>query len=140
MIYSIGHGGTTPGRVKAIMDQRRLSLLIDVRSKPYSRHQPEFNKNHLAAFFGASYQHHPELGGLNGPVSIAALQWLRGMGECADLLIMCAESDPTKCHRHYELAKRLWDEFGMKVIHLLPNGDERQAFQAAPAPAQTRLF
>jgi hypothetical protein len=42
-IFSIGHGGRSLETLVAQLRRLEVSFLIDVRSSPYSRFQPEFS-------------------------------------------------------------------------------------------------
>jgi uncharacterized protein (DUF488 family) len=103
-----------------------VSLVVDVRTVPRSRHNPQFNKETLPASlkpFGIRYIHMPEIGGLRRPkYDSINLAW-KNMGfrgyadymqtkEFTDnllkivtlarencLALMCAEALPWRCHR-----------------------------------------
>jgi uncharacterized protein (DUF488 family) len=103
-----------------------ISLLVDVRTIPRSRHNPQFNRETLPRILaaeGIAYEHMPGLGGLRRPRkdsgntgwrnasfrgyadymqteefarNLAALTELES-GQ--NLAIMCAEAVPWRCHR-----------------------------------------
>ncbi len=43
-IFTIGHGGRTVESFLELLRQHNITYLIDVRSQPYSRYQPDFSK------------------------------------------------------------------------------------------------
>jgi uncharacterized protein (DUF488 family) len=104
----------------------RVTLVVDVRSVPRSRHNPQFNKGTLPAALkpdGISYVHMPEIGGLRRPKPDSVnTAWrnksFRGYADYMQtkefkeqllnlialardnrVAIMCAEAMPWRCHR-----------------------------------------
>jgi uncharacterized protein (DUF488 family) len=125
-VYTIGHSTRTLEEFLEALQTYHITLLIDVRTAPHSRHNPQFNKEALPAILkpiGVKYLHLPEIGGLRHPKADStnlALQnpSFRGYAdymqtkEFTDALLkivalarencvalMCAEALPWKCHR-----------------------------------------
>lgn len=48
-LYTVGHSNQTPDAFVTLLQQHRIGTLVDVRSAPYSRWVPHFNKNALEA-------------------------------------------------------------------------------------------
>lgn len=66
LIYTIGHSTRTLSEFINILTNNQIECLVDVRSYPGSKHEPQFNKKHLELILpkhGISYTHIPELGG-----------------------------------------------------------------------------
>ena len=66
-IFTIGHSTRPIAEFLALLQQVDVDLLVDVRSIPRSRTNPQFNADALPetlAAAGISYQHLPALGGL----------------------------------------------------------------------------
>ena len=66
-IFTIGHSTRTIAEFVALLRQAAVDLLIDVRSVPRSRTNPQFNADTLPealAEAGIAYRHLPALGGL----------------------------------------------------------------------------
>lgn len=103
-----------------------MQRLVDIRTVPRSRHNPQFNQDALPgalAGAGIAYAHLKELGGLRRPRPDspnrawrndsfrgyadymqtpefeAALQGLLEMASRERLALMCAEAVPWRCHR-----------------------------------------
>jgi uncharacterized protein (DUF488 family) len=103
-----------------------VQRLVDIRTVPRSRHNPQFNQDALPgalAGAGIAYAHLKELGGLRRPRPDspnrawrndsfrgyadymqtpefeAALQGLLEMASRERLALMCAEAVPWRCHR-----------------------------------------
>lgn len=54
-LYTIGHSNMSVEEYLALLEQHRITVLVDVRSAPYSRYMPQFNKANLE---GLLRQHH----------------------------------------------------------------------------------
>jgi uncharacterized protein (DUF488 family) len=47
-IYTIGHSNHSGEAFLALLHQHEITCLVDVRSQPYSRYNPHFNREALA--------------------------------------------------------------------------------------------
>ena len=143
--YTIGHSNHTISNFIKLLQFHKIDYVIDVRSMPYSKYTPEFNKNNLykkLEFENIHYRHlGNKLGGqytnpkLLSPEGIIDYKKVRqrpefkeGIQEVIKLIqrgkrvtLMCMEKDPFDCHRFvlisYSLAKD-----GLNVAHILENG------------------
>ena len=146
-IYTIGHSTRTIGEFLALLQQAAIDLLIDVRSVPRSRTNPQFNADALPAALaeaGIAYRHLPALGDLrhrakrampstNTLWRVAAfrnyadyaatdafrmgLDELRALARDHCCAIMCAEAVWWRCHRRI-IADYLLAE-GISVEHIM---------------------
>ena len=128
-IFTIGHSTRTVAEFVALLRQAGIDLLIDVRSVPRSRTNPQFNADALPEALGdagISYRQLPALGGLrhrtkgampspNTLWRVAAfrnyadyaatdafrmgLDELRALARDNCCAIMCAEAVWWRCHR-----------------------------------------
>jgi len=125
-IFTVGHSTHPIEEFIGILKAHGIKKLIDVRTVPKSRHNPQFNADALAASVRASgitYRRMESLGGLrhtskdspNGAWRnasfrgyadymqteefAAAVEQLRERGRHSDAAIMCAEAVPWRCHR-----------------------------------------
>lgn len=142
-VYTIGHSKHTLDEFAGLLKQHDVSALADVRSAPFSRFNPQFNKGALAhelksrgikyVFLGR------ELGARsddrscyeNGRVQYARLartelfrQGIERVRRGADehrIAVMCAEKEHLECHRTLLVARAL-DEQGVEVMHILGDG------------------
>jgi len=142
-VYSIGHSNHTIDAFIALLTANGITALADVRSAPYSRYNPQFNKNDLeASLQGAGIKYvflGRELGARSddpscyedGKVQYARLaqtelfqdgieRLLRGADEFR-IAMMCAEKDPLDCHRTLLVAPALVER-GAAVTHILADG------------------
>ncbi len=126
VVYTIGHSTRPVEDFVALLWAHGVSRLVDVRTIPRSRHNPQFNRDSLPGVLrdaGVAYQHAPALGGLrhtrpdspNGgwrnasfrgyadymqtAEFRAALAELIGWAKLEALAVMCAEAVPWRCHR-----------------------------------------
>lgn len=107
-IFTIGHSTMSIDRFVGLLRAFGVERLVDVRSVPRSRHNPQFNADALAGALAASgidYAAMPSLGGLR------------------HVAIMCAEAVPWRCHRSL-VADALMIR-GVPAIDILPNADSR---------------
>lgn len=142
-VLTVGHSNHAPEAFLALLTRHGVTALADVRSAPYSRFNPQFNRNALSASLagnGIAYVWlGRELGGRpddpacyeDGTVRYDLLartplyregigRVLRGAAEHR-LALMCAEKDPLHCHRTL-LVSRSLEELGLEIAHILADG------------------
>lgn len=69
IIYTIGHSNRTIEAFVGLLEENGIEALVDVRSIPMSRHNPQFNKEALLTslnHWGIEYKHVAALGGRRG--------------------------------------------------------------------------
>jgi len=143
-IYTIGHSTRTLPEFTELLNVYNVKLLVDVRTVPRSRHNPQFNKETLPATlksYGVKYIHMPEIGGLRHPKRDSInLAWkntgFRGYADYMQtkeftdnllkiialarencLALMCAEALPWRCHR--SLISDALVVRHVKVLHII---------------------
>jgi len=119
MIYSTGYERITTEELEKTMRKYHITLIIDVRSVPYSRRPDKygFNRNQMTRKFGDAYRWKGDvLGGREGPVSHEAIQYLAALTE--NNILLCLEENPLACHRVTDISVRLLRDFGIEVLHL----------------------
>ena len=142
-VLTIGHSTHALESFIALLFQHHVTALADVRSAPYSRFNPQFNRESLAGNLKKCrieyvYLGHA-LGGRsddpacyeNGRVRydrVAETESFRhGLDRvvhgAADhrIVLLCAEREPLECHRTLLVARAL-DERGVEVVHIHANG------------------
>jgi uncharacterized protein (DUF488 family) len=127
--FTIGHGTRTVEELAALLKANDVACLVDVRTVPRSRTNPQFNRDAMPAALGPhaiGYRHVAALGGLRGrspgvppevnalwqkqsfhnyadyattPAFRAGLEELLAMGRDARCAVMCAETVWWRCHR-----------------------------------------
>lgn len=145
-IYSIGHGAKSMQDLMDELIKYDIKYLIDVRSKPFSKYYPHFNKETLINFFqkrddikyswwGETIGGMPPAGwncytsdgkidydkmALN-PIFINGVDRITNANaQCLKTAIMCSESEPQMCHRS-KLIGRMLEDRGVEMQHIVRN-------------------
>jgi uncharacterized protein (DUF488 family) len=143
-IYTIGHSTRTLDELLDLLRENGITMLVDIRTVPRSRTNPQFNTDLLERELpheGIAYKHMPDLGGLRRAKPDSentvwenasfrgyadymeterfreAISELLRMAEHEQIAIMCAEAVWWRCHRGMvsdELIAR-----GVTVQHIL---------------------
>jgi len=143
-LYTVGHSNIPAERLLELLTQHGTTAVADVRSQPYSRHNPQFNAETLQkslSMAGIVYTRLPRLGGLRKPRKDSRnLAWrndsFRGYADymettefekgIAELLalardrrtaILCAEALYYRCHR--SLISDALVCRGVETVHLM---------------------
>jgi uncharacterized protein (DUF488 family) len=162
--YTVGHSTRSPDAFIDLLGAAGVKELVDVRSVPRSRTNPQFNADILPESlrpFGIAYRHIAELGGLRGrrkdrPQSPnnfwdntsfrnyadyagtepfrEGLQTLREIGHRQTAAVMCAEAVWWRCHRRI-IADYLLAA-GETVFHIL-SVKKIEPARLTPAAQQT---
>lgn len=148
-LYTVGHSNHTADHLVNLLRRNDVDVVVDVRSSPFSRYSPQFNREQLARHCAGKLRYvwmGDSLGGrptdpacydevghvLYGPLSRAEsfLSGIRSLERNADrysLAILCSEADPVACHRSLLIA-RVLRERGMpddRIRHILADGTVR---------------
>ncbi len=139
MLFTIGHGALPFDDLLHRLEAHGVRTVLDVRSQPFSSRAPHYNRRGLEAELiadGISYRWLGDhLGGKplrpDGPVPIedpsqlaAGLTEATGLARGAISVLLCAELDPTHCHRATALAEP-FEDAGFTVVHILADGSTR---------------
>ncbi len=125
-LWTIGHSTRPNEDFIGLLLTHGIQLLVDVRTIPFSRRNPQFHQEALAQSLreaGLQYRHMPALGGRRKarPASVNVgwrnegfrgyadymqtqefwdgLEELVDIGQQSSTVIMCAEAVPWRCHR-----------------------------------------
>lgn len=144
-LYTIGHGTRPAEEFLDLLKANAITYLIDVRSKPYSRYNPQYNRERLRQFLqqhGITYVFMGDsLGGKpKDPLCYdnhnrvdytkvkdkaffkAGIQRLKtAYHKDLKAAIMCSESKPLECHRTHLISKALYKD-GMLITHIDEKG------------------
>ena len=142
-IYTIGHSNHKMEIFIELLQRYGITALVDVRSQPYSRYYPQFNKDLIQQSLEPSGIKYfflgRELGARSrnpacyrdGKVQYRLLAQeplfreginhvIRAM-ENSSVALMCAEGDPLKCHRTVLVGRELLQR-EVELWHILPDG------------------
>ncbi len=143
-LYSIGHSNHDMARLFELLRHADVTAVADVRSQPYSRYTPQFNRPELEqelragdigyAFLGdllGGRPSDPAVYNADGQVNyerVRATSWFRrgierllqGTEEFS-IVMLCAEEDPLECHRALMIGPALIAD-GHLPIHIRGDG------------------
>ena len=148
--FTLGHSTLPIERFMALLHAYRIERLVDIRSMPRSRHNPQFNDTALVSGLTAEhldYVHMKALGGLRRAPKESpntgwrnesfrgyadymqseefqdALEALVDMSRKKRTAIMCAEAVPWRCHR--SLVADALSVHGVPVVEILSESTYR---------------
>ncbi len=144
LVYTVGHSNYPPERFLELLARHGITAVGDVRSRPYSRMNPQFNRENLKRLLAANGIAYLFLGRELGARSedpacysggkvqydrLARTELFRqGLDRVCEglktyrLALMCAEKDPLECHRTILVARELRAR-GVEVRHILEDGE-----------------
>lgn len=149
-LWTIGHSTRPIDEFLTLLKVYGIRQLVDVRTVPRSRHNPQFIREALAlslATADVNYQHSSQLGGLRKPrrdsINLgwrnasfrgyadymqtdefwSALEELTAYSRKQKTAIMCAEAVPWRCHRSLIADALLANQW--EVYHILSGADAK---------------
>ncbi len=122
MVYAIGHSNKSLETFRTRLEQHDIQRLVDIRTRPYSRFCPWFNKNSLdenLESHGIIYDFRgSNLGGLGENINYdETIDEIVELAKIQRIAIMCSEADFKKCHRHTMIEPDLIKR-GVEVEHI----------------------
>ncbi len=143
-LFTIGHSTHPQERFICLLRQHGITALCDVRSMPYSRMNPQFNREELEkALLAQGFEYRflgKELGARSDdprcyeagkvqydrlaettPFKYGLKRILKGAKEGFRIALMCAEKEPLECHRTILVARHLV-ALGIDVAHIHADG------------------
>ncbi len=153
-LFTIGHSNHAIEHFIELLRQHQITLLVDVRSQPYSQWASQFNRELLHhdleeagvhyLYRGDSLGGRPEAGQALPDYKTMALRpaYLQGIDQLLDLArserlaVMCSEGDFHHCHRHLLITQTLLAR-DATVLHIQPDGT---LAEGTLEPEQLTLF
>lgn len=144
-LYTIGHSSHNLNYFLYLLRKFRINSVVDIRSVPFSKYVPHFNKDRLKNFLSLNHIHYiymaKEFGLIQENINLlhsegyldfnkmsksetfkkGILRLKIGIDKGYKIAIMCAEKDPLDCHRSVLISPAIIKE-GYSVIHILPDG------------------
>jgi len=140
IIYTIGYAAHAIESFIATLKKFNITAIADVRSQPYSRFKPEFNRENLKKALINNRIEYVFLGDKigarikapecykNGQANYELIskhplfqegidRLLKGM-EKYSIALMCAEKDPINCHRTILICKQL-KKYKIQICHII---------------------
>ena len=145
LIHTSGHSDHTTAAFIDLLRRHDITLIVDVRSQPYSRWTPQFNREILVRdlddegiaylFMGDALGGHPADPALYNPGQDRpdyqrleqtpayqdGIDRLLGLARAERVAVMCSEGDHRQCHRHLLITQTLLER-GVRVLHVQPDG------------------
>ncbi|MBE9161869.1 DUF488 family protein [Tychonema sp. LEGE 06208] len=143
-LFTIGHSNQSIESFLLLLKKHGITAVADVRSHPFSRYLPHFNKSEITAFLSAARIQYVFLGKELGarpedlscydtegkalydriaatPLFSAGIQRLLKGAANYKISLMCAEKDPITCHRTILVCHKL-KAFNLQIKHILSDG------------------
>jgi uncharacterized protein (DUF488 family) len=143
-VFTVGHSNHAAEKFAVLLRRHGIEVLVDIRSRPYSRHAPHFNAPSLEEILskdGIGYLLlGQELGGrpreeifydAEGRVDYTLVErsqpFLDGISRLEQeiraraVALLCSEEDPTRCHRRLLVGWAL-EERGFVLRHIRGDG------------------
>lgn len=144
-VLTVGHSNHPIERFLDLVASHGVDALVDVRTSPFSRFAPQFNRETLAAsarkrglayvFMGRELggrPSDPRLLDANGVADYSGMartpefadgiaRVLQGVSKGYRIALTCSERCPTECHRCLLVARRIGAE-GIGTAHILYDG------------------
>ena len=144
MLFTIGHSTHPFPHFANLLRINGITAVADVRSAPYSRYNPQYNRETLKAALesvGIAYSHlgpqlgahreEPESYGPGGQVDFArtatsiafreGIQRVKTGQQRYSIAMMCAERDPITCHRNLLICRFIREELS-DIAHVRGDG------------------
>ena len=143
-MYTVGHSTRSRGELVELLRRHGIQILLDIRKIPYSRYNPQFNRETMMEEMpatGIRYEHCDDLGGIKPSREVIdrakscsersrgfaeymrTPAFARGIDRALELAgagrvaLMCAEANPDHCHRFW-VADAL-AAAGVDVLHIV---------------------
>lgn len=143
-LFTVGHSTNEKEHFLKILKQNNVEYILDVRSTPYSRHAPQYNREELNAYLkanGIQYAHmgrhfgarqsdpalYNEAGYLDFERVRVSENFIKGKENVKlglkkfNIALMCTEKHPIDCHRAIMVA-RGFELDDIPVQHILNDG------------------
>ncbi len=161
-LFTVGHSNHTEEHFVNLLLSNGIDVLADVRSQPFSKYTPHFNRDNLQEALRAKKIRYlfmgDQLGGrppgddfydIEGHVLYHRVAdadfFLKGLERIEQgiqtfrVAMMCSEEDPLVCHRH-RLVARVLRTRGVPIQHIRQDGKLDSYEEVEPAFQQKLLF
>jgi len=143
-LYTIGHSVYDIDKFVLLLKSNNIDTIVDVRSNPYSKYVPQYNKNILASYLQKVKINYLFMGDLlgakyndssllldNGRVDFEKIQQTsrfkkgitrvqEGVAKGYRISLMCAEQEAFDCHR-FGLISEFLNKIGINIKHIYPD-------------------
>lgn len=143
-LFTIGYSSYSLIDFIQVLKEHDILFVVDVRSSPYSRYFPEFNKDNLKDNLKKEQIRYLFLGENLGarinasecynsegkaqydriaqhPLFLNGIDRLKAGLKKYRIILMCAEKDPLNCHRNILVCKNM-KSYDLSIYHILGDG------------------
>lgn len=148
-LYSIGHGHKSAEEFVNELKSFGIEYLIDVRSSPYSKWAPDFNRGTIENWLAKAGIKYGYMGDVIGgrPLNDACyddhgffdykkmameptfekgiLRLVNANKQQFKVAVMCSESEPSECHRSKLIGRELYFTYDLKMTHITGIGQSK---------------
>lgn len=162
VIYTVGHSNIQASEFISLIKAFKIEVVVDVRSRPYSKHAAQFNKNEIQQSLSENNLSYLYLGNLVGgkpqekefydnegyvtydrlaasPSFQTGISRLMKGIDLYRIVLMCSEEDPTNCHRRLLIGKVLREQ-DIEILHIRKEGIIQTEKDIAGIQFQPDLF
>jgi len=131
VLYTLGHSNRSIEEFVGLLKKYGIKTLVDVRSKPYSKYNPHFNRDIFAkslADNGVKYYWAGKFlggffdGGLDNKQFLQKINKVLDLSRESTTVMMCSEAQPEKCHRAYRLTRWIHANTIITLNHIVTKG------------------
>jgi uncharacterized protein (DUF488 family) len=164
MLFTIGHSNHSLDYFVELLRRYDITAVADVRSAPYSRYVVHFNKDEIEKALRCKGIQYIFMGDVIGGkpsdkslyTSAGAVRYnvvarlatfqagldrlCKGLADGWRIGLLCAEEDPSKCHRHWLIAETMETKRQIPVWHIRADGSLLRALDLFKKPSQLQLF
>ena len=143
--YTIGHSNYSTKYFLSLLNKHGITCVVDVRSVPFSKYTPQYNKDDLKKFLYDNKIYYIFMGEELGARRSDKLLYSKdgnldfdkvsktslfqsgidrvksGIEKGYNIAIMCTEKDPIECHRNILVARELYKQ-NIEIYNILENG------------------
>ncbi len=159
-LWTVGHSRHSAEELIALLEGQGIACVVDVRSAPFSRRNPQHNKAALSgslaargigyAWEGEALGGRPDLSAQpalcdeagnpdwkkvrESPAFQEALERVYERAREGPTAVLCAEENPRSCHRLHLISAAWAERFGEDILHIRGGGRVETQKEAAPQP------
>lgn len=143
-IYTLGHSNIDFKEFLSLLKGNGIKILADVRSVPFSKHVPQFNRENIEKELNTNGIEYSFMGDMLGgkpkdaecyvegraiyervmskPTYQNGISKLIEIANAKKTAIMCSEENPARCHRNLLITQTVLSR-GLTVLHIRGNGN-----------------
>ena len=159
-LWTIGHSNHSAEKFLDLLSRHGIACVVDVRSIPYSRRNPQFNREKMSRSLSSrdiTYvwegealggkrdpRINPELFDTKGRIDwmrvrrredfIRAMECLRTQVDKEPTAVLCAEENPRSCHRLHLISAAWAESCDENISHIRGDGRVETHAQISPQP------